>query len=584
MAASLLPSSYVGLSIVFTASESVFIEADVGRQIIFESSRAIIVAFGANTSDTVSPNPRVRADIIDPWPGLDSMPPGTWFLRLSPQCDLDPDKKGPPGTQVTLVASKPAFRAGDTGKYIKIYGGVVRINTVLTVLSVVGEILAKMEVTEDDPPPCPAGAWTLETSSWSDKTGYPRTGEFYQGRLTQASTRVQPTTWWMSATDDFDNYATGTLADSAIEYTIASRRVNRIEWVADIGPMLMGTSGAEFRIQGQNQGDPLGGDMVPDVKRFTSEGSAGFQPVVVGTKLLFFDRSQKKIFLVAFSLEDDSHISEEITALAEHIAGDGGIRLRGVAFAQRPDPRIYMVRRDGQMAVLTYFAQEKVVGFTRFKTDGLYESVAVVPRGPGLPDRVWVTVSRFINNRTVRFVEYFDDDRILPDRDWTGIHTDCSTVFTGTELMKITAVSLPHLIGKTVNIVADGSFRGTRVVPPDGYVPLEDPALIVECGLDYHSRFVSMRPSIQGSVIEGMPRAWNTLWLRMIDTVGGVLNTQEIRYPAGPPGRPNLWTGDREVNVPGDWDTLGRITIEQLQPYPMTVLALFGELSVGDHD
>jgi hypothetical protein len=95
-----------------------------------------------------------------------------------------------------------------------------------------------------------------------------------------------------------------------------------------------------------------------------------------------------------------------------------------------------------------------------------------------------------------------------------------------------------------------------------------------------------MRPAIQGSIIEGMPRSWDTAWLRMVDTVGGTINDQEIRYPDGPPGRPNVWTGDRQIIGGGTdgIDTNGRLTVEQLQPYPMTILALFGTLSIGDHD
>lgn len=580
MPATLSLAATTGLGIVFTASEPVFLEGDVGRQIIHQASRGIIVGFGSSPPDTISPNAHARVDIIDDFTTLGPIPSGEWFLRLSPQVTLDPDIKGPVGAKVTLVANKPAFRMGDLGKYIKIYSGVVRITSILSTISVVGEIMSLMDVTVDDPPAAPAGSWTMEVSSWSDTNGYPRTGEFYQGRLLQASTTEQPTTWWLSASDDYDNYAVGNKADDAVEYTIASREVNRIEWAADMGPLFMGTSGAEFRIQGQNQGDPLGGDVIPDVKRFTPEGSAPFQPAIIGKRLLFYDRSQQKIFSIAFNLEEDGYDSDELTALAEHITGNGGIRLRGIAVAQRPDPRVYMVRRDGQLVVLTFFIKEKVVGFTRLRTDGLFESVAVVPQGPGKPDRVWTIVSREIGGVTRRYVEYFHDNLVLSDRDWTSLQTDSAVVYTGIATTSVTG--LGHLEGKTVNVVADGSFRGTRVVT-GGAITLEDPSTVVEVGLDYFSRAISMRPAIEGTVIEGMPRSWDKLWLRLKDTVGGKINDREMRYPAGPPGRPNFFTGDKDVTQNG-WDTFGRIDVLQDQPYPMTILAMFGTLSVGDHD
>lgn len=581
MAATLTPDATTGLGVIFTASDPVFLEGDVGRQIIFQASRGIIVGFGGTDADTISPNNRVRVDIIDDFPNLTAIPAGSWFLRSSPQSDLDPDKKGPVGAKVTLVANKPSFRVGDNGKYIKIYSGVVRITSIVSVTSVIGEILSLMNSTADDPPAAPAGSWTMEVASWSETSGYPRTGDFYQGRLGQASTTEQPTTFWLSASDDFDNYAIGFKADDAIEYTIAARAVNRIEWMADAGPLLMGTSGAEFRIQGQNNGDPLGGDVVPDVKRFSSEGSSAFQPIVIGNKLLFLDRSHKKIYIVAFDLESDGYKADEITALAEHITGDSGIRLQGVAFAQRPDPRIYMVRRDGQMAVLTYFEQEKVVGFTRFRTDGLYEAVAVIPRGPGLSDRVWTIVARSSAGQVKRFVEYFDDDREWTDREWLGLNTDCAFVYDGAPE---TTFVIPYLGGRKVNVVADGSYIGRFTVNINtGFLVIPEPASVLEVGIDYNSKFVSMRPAIEGSIIEGMPRSWDKVWARLFKTVGGTLNNEDILYPPPTSNRPTVFTGDRPVTGEG-FDITGRLSIEQIQPYPMTVLALFGTLTVADHD
>ena len=78
-----------------------------------------------------------------------------------------------------------------------------------TLLSVMGNATAA------DPPAAPAGAWTLEVASWSVSRGWPRTGEFFQGRLYQAATTNEPVTFWGSAADDFFNYAIGVTAEDA---------------------------------------------------------------------------------------------------------------------------------------------------------------------------------------------------------------------------------------------------------------------------------------------------------------------------------------------------------------------------------
>ena len=99
-----------------------------------------------------------------------------------------------------------------------------------------------------------------------------------------------------------------------------------------------------------------------------------------------------------------------------------------------------------------------------------------------------------------------------------------------------------------------------------------------------------MRPAVPQQVIEGLPLSWNTLFARLKDTIGGRVNGKPIIYPPSPVNTLALFTGDRKV-VGTDWSNnedaksnQGRITWEQTEPYPMTLLALFGTLSLGGHD
>jgi hypothetical protein len=43
-----------------------------------------------------------------------------------------------------------------------------------------------------------------------------------------------------------------------------------------------------------------------------------------------------------------------------------------------------------------------------------------------------------------------------------------------------------------------------------------------------------------------------------------------------------LYTGDKEIELNGNYDTDGQITIRQDQPLPMTVLAVYATLSTFD--
>jgi hypothetical protein len=578
--ATLTLAATTGTSVIATASSAVFLQGDVGRQLIIGAGRAVIAAFGSSAGDTGSPNDQVRVDVLDAFASVGPHAAGTWFLRLSPQTTLDPDIRAPIGAVVTFAAGTPAFRAADVGKFVKIYGGVIRLTAVTSATSVKGTLQSVMgDTTDANPPAAPAGAWTLEEASWSTTRGFPRTGEFLQGRLVQASATAQPTTWWGSASDSFDNYAVGTFADDAIEYTIASRQVNRIEWLADNIDLFIGTAGAELRVQGERNGEPLGGDVIPLVERLTPHGCAPIQPVVLARKTLFVDRSQTKVFLMAFDLAQEGFDAAELTDIAEHVTGTG-LRTGPLGYRKRLDPTVYFVRTDGQLVALTYLPLQRVVGFTRYVTDGTFEAVSVIPRPAGQADQVWVIVKRTIGGTPKRYVEVFEETVSgLTGRAWASLQTDSAVIYDGAAT---TTISVPHLTGKTVDVIAGASVKGTKVVTA-GVVTLDEAASEVEVGLHYDATLTTMRPAVEGEVLEGLPRSWDSLWVRLKDTIGGRVNSQDLQYVPSDLDELGLFTGDRKITGQ-DWDTEGRITVQQTQPYPMTVLAVFGTLSVGDHD
>lgn len=572
----LTPGAVSGKNVLFTSSTLVFFTSDVGRVIVFGASRAVIISFGASAGDTASPSANVRADILDVFPNTNPILSGLWLLRLSPQATLDPNKKEPVGAQVTLVAGKPSFRAQDVGKFITIYGGLVRITSVDSGTQVTGEILTVLQTTAADPAAAPAGSWTLEEASWSVANGFPRTGEFFQGRLAQASTGAQPTTFWLSQSDAYDKYAIGVKASDALEYTIASRQLNRIEWLADNMDLLIGTAGAELVAKsGKSDNEPLGGDVIPRVDKSTSYGSASIQPIVVAGRLIFVDRSLLQIFSQVFDFASNGYGTVEITAIADHITSPR-IRLGPVAFQKRPDSRIFFILKGGVLLTLTYFVNEKVIGFTRFTTQGTFESVACIPQAEGKPDQVWVTVARTVGGQIKRYVEVFEDEG--PD----SYQTDCTVVYNVPTVPITVMTGLAHLEGNTVDVIGDGGYRGTKVVT-GGQITLDEAYENIQVGLHYTSTVRTMRPAVEGTIIEGIPRSWDKLWVRLIDSIGGHINGEPIEYPASPIGALELYTGDREVSGRG-WDTDGRVTVEQRLPYPFTLLALFGTLSVGDND
>jgi len=640
----LAPEANTGTSIQFRAGSGIFLASDVGRQIVSGSSRAVITTFTDSTevvadilddfNQSITAGPatlssvgttvtstahgaaagdfvqvtsgaqagqmREIASITDPdtfelvsafsvdqttqnWNKIVPIANGSWALRLSPQTTLDPNIKEPVGAQVTLVAGADAFRTTDVGKYIAVYGGLIKITVRDSVTQVRGTLLSEMTETNDaNPSAAPAGAWTLETASWSATEGWPRTGEFFQGRLYQASTSSQPTTFWGSRSDDFYNYAIGSTDEDAVEYTMASRKVNRIEWLTENSQALfLGTTGSEHKAVGSGSDNALiGGTTIPSIERLSTNGCQPIQPIVSRRTIIYSDRSTRKIMAMAYDVDSAGEVDKELSVGSEHVTGSG-VRLGPIAYQRRLDPRLYFVTEEGVLVCMTYYPEQKVVAFSRRMTDGTFESVAVIPDANGGNDQVWVIVKRTINGSTKRYVELFEDrHEDLSTRAWTSLQTDCALVYNGASTTTITG--LTYLEGETVQIVADGNDAGTAVVS-GGQITIPEAATVVEVGVSYTSTYESFRPAVEQNVLDGLPRSWDTLWLRVVDSLGGSVNGEPIQFAPAALGTPTLYSGDYKVTGQG-WGTDGRITITQSQPYPLTVLAAFGTLAVGDHD
>ena len=522
----------------------------------------------------------VRVNILDAFSSVGPFAPGSWVLRGSPQCVLDIDIKGPAGALCNIVADVPAFRTSDVGKYIRIYGGLIRINNFTDSMNLVGEIIKPLDVDDDDPEPAIAGTWELQENSWNPDNGFPGTVEFYQGRLGFARTPRQPTTYWLSGSDDFENFVTGTIASDAIQYTVASKVLNRIEWLSDNKDLYIGTSGAELVATGGKQDEPIGGDNIPRSDRVSSHGCAPIQPVIIDGHLLFVDRSTKQVYTMIFDLEENKVKPVELTAIADQATGDG-IRLGHIAYQKRLDVRAYWVLTNGNIATLTYFPDQKVIGFTRLTTEGTFESAAVKPQTTGRPDHTWVIAKRSINSETKRYVELIDEqvDEVLT-RPWQSLQCDCAGIYKGVPTTVITGVG--HLEGKTVNIVGDGGARQQRVVSGGNIELGEDPYSEVEYGLNYNSPGKTMRPAMQDQVTDGLVRTWNYVFLRVLNSKGGKINDEWIQYPVEFAQSMDLFTGDLKCPQEDSYDLDGYVEFTQDQPYPMTILALYGEVNFGD--
>jgi hypothetical protein len=224
-----------------------------------------------------------------------------------------------------------------------------------------------------------------------------------------------------------------------------------------------------------------------------------------------------------------------------------------------------------------------VVGWSRHDTDGLVESVACIPGEK--QTEVWLAVKRTINGAVKRYVECFRDVEFGADQK-DCFFVDCGLTYAGAPADIITG--LGYLEGKEVAILADGAVHPRRTVSA-GQISLNFEAAKVQVGLPYRQQFLS--PQIEAGATDGTAQGKikriDTVTLRLHRSLGGQVgpdldNLEPLIYREVSDPMDTctpLFTGDREIDFRGDYDTKGQVMIVQDDPLPLTICALIPSLT-----
>lgn len=165
---------------------------------------------------------------------------------------------------------------------------------------------------------------------------------------------------------------------------------------------------------------------------------------------------------------------------------------------------------------------------------------------------------------------------------------------------------LDHLIGKTVNVLADGSVYTDLEVAADGSIELEAPASFIVAGLPFTAQVQTLYldPAMNVTT-QGRRKNITSVTLRMADSRGVAVGSNQPDASTQQPLRQNvpwtdmmqikernnsvamgqaipLFTGDARINVPGIWAKQGQVAAQQIYPLPFNLLAVIPEFSQGD--
>ena len=497
----------------------------------------------------------------------------------------------PSGTtgSVNITASASTFAATDVGRLVSFNSGRAKITgfTSATVVAATTQVdFANTNAITD---------WKL--GAFSGTTGHPSCVSFFEQRLVFAGTLSEPQTLYFSKSGDYENMTTGTNADDAMVYTIASNQVNRIRYLKSVRTLLVGTSGGEFTVSADGTDAAITPTNIV-IKKQSSYGTANVDAQPAGNSILFLQKAKRKIRELSYNFDTDGYVAPDLTILNDIVTKSG---INEMAYQQEPDSILWCVRDDGILAGLTYQRSEAVIAWHRHKLGGTFgtgstatgygvvESVASIS-GQLTEDDFYVIVKRTINGATKRYVEAFApfdfDETDATDFRFADSHLTYSGSAT------TTLSGLAHLEGQTVSVLADGATHADKVVS-SGQISLDRSTTKAVVGLAYDSVLQTMR--IEGGAAEGTSQGKtkriSKVVLRLFETVGvkvgpslSNLETVPFRTTSSQMNNPvdTLLAGDKEIEFRDDYNTDGFIFVKQDQPLPLSVLAIYPTVVTSD--
>jgi len=498
------------------------------------------------------------------------------------------------GQTTTVTASSTTgindgngFTSADIGRLVHFDDGHFKITSITSTTVVVGTVIKTFTASSA------STDWAL--GAWSEYTGYPSCVTFYEQRLVFAGTEHQPQTLFFSKSGDYENmddgYHTTVADDDAIIYTIASNQVNAIRFLSATRTLIVGTVGGEFSVSGGGTDDPVTPTNIL-IKKQSNHGCANIDAIPVGNVTLFLQRAKRKIRELAYNFDVDGYVAPDMTILAEHISESG---INSMSYQQEPNQLIWCVRSDGKLVCLTYQREQQVVAWHQHIFGGAFstgiavcESIATIPTDDK-EYQSWVIVKRTINGVTRRYVEYINQFDFDQTDNSNFNFLDSQLAYSGSATTTISG--LDHLEGQTVSVLANGATHPDRTVS-GGSITLARSSTKVKVGLKYTSLLQTMRldAGSQNGTSQAKTKRIYNITVRLYESIGvevgpNLDNMESIpfRSSANPMDQAiPVFTGDKEVEFRGNYETDGFIYVRQTQPLPLTVLSLYPELITND--
>lgn len=507
-------------------------------------------------------------------------------------------------TSINLSLSKAGgindgrgFLSTDVGRVLRMRGSDGQWSpAVITAYSSATSVTAKLQA---NPLSSTVHIGRWRPGVWSDTTGWPICGDFFDKRLIMGGSEGSPEGFAMSRIDDFENMSPTdpggeVLDDSAFFGELSGKRLAHIHWIdSDEKAVLIGTSSGEWTITAPDTATAIG-PLNNRARRSTRRGCAEIDALAVDERVLYVQRSRRNIRDMGYVFESDGYRVPSRSTFAGHIGAD---RFAEMDYAAEPHSIVWIRQDNGWIAGFTYNIDEGVTGWHRHYVGGEVESMCVVPAADQFQDILWLVVKRHIDGQDVRYIE-----RLAPFWDFGSVREESHYVDAGISTVFAeevdTVYGLWHLEGQEAYGIANGFEQEKQVITNGAFKLTEPSAGRITIGLPFESSFETSRPDVgaQDGTSMGKEKRTHNLVLFVWDSAGGEFGKRDeeddevvwsaIEYEQAP--YDVIDTGEIQTTMvgplqpPGGYSKSDTLLIRQQSPLPLNMLAMMPQMNTQD--
>lgn len=417
---------------------------------------------------------------------------------------------------------------------------------------------------------------------------YPSCQAFKGGRWYLAATDNEPNAIFASRTPDpsagdryndftFSDPSTGdVLPTHAIYLQESDMHGSRINWLINQKRILAG-AGSSIWMDSGVIATPASFDMSITL----SGGCNATHPKAIDNYVIYAGPGGRSLNIISYNTDNDGYVKAEISQTASHMVAAG---IKDFIITAMQDTILFVLMQDGTLASCTLDVESGVIGWARHPlgkgSDGnemTIQSIELVPGDDEQPDVIWLTALR----SGQIYIETMKIPR--PDVSGSSIYLDCHKQLDFDPATD--TVTVAHLANEKVDAVGDNALLPVSTADGTGSITYDRTFSHIDIGYPIEARLRLLRPELPANgTSQGKLRQVESQVIRIYKSLGGrigveygesmrrILPLVAGEYELG--STYDLFTGDKETDIPSYANADGRTWIVSREPWPFNLLSV----------